>query len=178
MKNHDCQQIQSDIQHGGNNQKDQRASGIPQGTDDPRQKIIEIGGGDPQKNNKYIPVGLVENIRRRIHPDQNIPAEQTNRQCHNGGKENRKPDTICYKTPQHFFILCPKALGHRDGKSVAHTHTKTYNHKIDGAGGAHCCQRLCTKKLSHDDHIHQTVKLLKQHTKKQWYGKAKDQPDR
>ena len=115
------QEIQPHIQQAGKNQKHQRRSGIPQGTENSGEQIVEHRGGDAQENDENIVIGVVKHFLGSSHPSENPAAQDRSDQRHNAGNTHRQPDHIAHKPPQAVKVPLTEFLRHGDGKACADT---------------------------------------------------------
>ena len=115
------QNVQRHIQQAGKNQKHQRRSGIPQGTENSGEQIVEHRGGDAQENDENIIVGVVKHFLGSAHPAQNPAAQNGGNQSHHTGNAHRQPDHVAHKPPQAVKVPLTEFLRHGDGEACADT---------------------------------------------------------
>ena len=173
----DGEQVQENVDDGGEQQEVHRRPAVPQGADDAGQNVVEVGDRDSRKNDEYVVVGSLYDIIRGIHPSQNVHAEEADDEGHDGGEDGGQPAGVGNKTPQSVMVPGPEPLGHGDGEAAAHAGAEADDHEVYGAGGAHGGQGAHPQVLSHDDGVHHAVKLLKQKAHEHGHGKAQDQPE-
>ena len=171
----DKQQIQPHIQQRRQSQKHHRGAAVPQRPDQGGEQVVENGSGDAQKDDENVVVGVIQNVAGGLHPDQNLPAEHTDQDGEHQRQNHRQPNPVGHVAPQAVTVLGPKPLGHRDGNAVAHPHTESDDHKVDGAGGAHPGEGIHPQVLAYNHGIHHAVDLLKDHPQQHGNGKAQNQ---
>ena len=113
----DTDHIQADIQKGGDGQKHQGRFAVPNCSDDPVHNILKKSGGDPKENDQDIDIRIFKNVLRRIHPGQDLPAQQRNHRSDHHGKGRRKPDTVCHDLTHSRIILCTEFLCNNNRES-------------------------------------------------------------
>ena len=102
----------------------------------------------------------VNDVGGRLHPYQNVPAQDRRHHGHDDGKGKSQPGTVGHIFAHAHIISGTEFMGHGDGKSITDTHAETDDQEVDGAGRAYCCQIIHTKKPSYDHGIYQIVELL------------------
>ena len=60
-------QVQNDVQEGGQGQEIHRRFAVPQGADDAGQQVVQKGGGDAHEDDENIGVRVVKDVRRGEH---------------------------------------------------------------------------------------------------------------
>ena len=65
-------------------------------------------------------------VGKFLGPD-DLAAQNTDNNGHDGCKNDRKPNAVCYKAAKTALIFCTKFLGNGDGKAIADTHTESEN---------------------------------------------------
>ena len=169
-------QVQADVQHRGHGQEIDGRLAVSQGPDDGRQQVIKEGGGDAHEDDEDVPVGPLIDVRRGIHDGENGTAQQTGGHGEYRGKRDGQPGGVGH-IPAHLAIISrAHTLGHRDGKAVAHAHTKADDKEVDGAGGAYRRQGGGAQQLAHDHGVHHIVQLLEQHAQQGGQRKAQNEP--
>ena len=172
---HNEENIQYHVQQTGENQKIQRRPGVAQGAEDAGQKVIEHGGGNAQKDQENIIVGVSKGVLRILHPDEDPPAvdggEQGDAQRQHGGQQNH----VTHVLPHAVKVTGAELLGNGNGKSGADTVAQAQHKKADGAGGTDACQRVHAQRLAHDHRVDHIIKLLEQQTQQQGKHKGKQQ---
>ena len=153
-------QIQHNINNGRQHQEYHGSLTVAGSTDHACHDIIQIHSRDTDENNKNIIISPINNIRRCLHPDQNIPAQDCRHHGHNHGKYQSQPGTVRYILTHAYIISGTEFMRYRDGKSVTDTHAETDHQEVDRAGGTHCCQIIHAKKPSYDHGIYQIIELL------------------
>ena len=168
--------VQEDVQHRGQGQEVHRCPAVPQRADDPRQQVVEEGGGDAHKDDEDIDVCAVEDVRRRLHHRENGPAQQTRGHREHQGEQGGEIGGVGHVAAHANRVVGPHPLRHGNGKSVAHPHAEADHQKADGAGGAHRRQGARAQQLAHDHGVHQVIELLEQHAQQRGQPKAENQP--
>ena len=167
--------VQHHIQKAAHDQENQGRFGISQRPEDARQKIVQHGRGNAQENHENIVVGKGKRIRRGVHPEENLAAQQRRYQRHRRGDDAAKPDHIADEPAQPVKIPLSEFLRHGNGKPGAHAVAQSQHQKRNRTGRADPRQRVHTQKFPHHNGIHHTVNLLKQQSENQRQHKGKYQ---
>ena len=139
-----------------------RRFGVAERTDDARQRIVQVGCRNTGEYEENVAVRAVNNIVRRLHPNENLACHQADDHGHDHGKTGGDPSGISDETAHVLVILCAEPLCNRNGKPGADADDETVNHKVDGGGGTDRSQCIDTEKFSNNDRIDHVVKLLEQ----------------
>ena len=174
MEIDDEHQIQHDVEHGGQQQEIQRALAVAQRAHDGRSQIIQNHGGNAQQHGGKISVGFVDDVGRRLHPDENLPRQRDGNRRDDQSHRRGKPDTVGHIFAQILLVMRAEALCNRDGQSRAGTHAEAQNQELQRAHRAHCGQRVHPQILTDDDAIGHAVKLLEEVAENQRQRKSKN----
>ena len=159
---HNQEQVQGDVQQGGDHQENHRRAAVPQGPQQACQHVVQHNGGDAQENHHDVAVGVVEDVRGGVHPLQNGPAQGHGENRDHQGEPAGQPQDVAHKALEVLKVLGAVALGHRDGEPGADAGAEAQNQEVDRAGGAHRRQGPCAQEAPHDDGVHHGVELLEQ----------------
>ena len=158
----DKPQIQHHVQHGGKDQKRQRRSGISQRVEHGGKDIVHEQKGHAQKIDSQIGSRRIQDIARRIQPDQDLPvhreAEHPKEDSHAQKGDERRIDRSFHpvKPP------CPKILGGDDRSADPASDGDHHEHIGQGIGGSDRRQRVLSHKPPHNDGVRHIIKLLEQ----------------
>ena len=72
---HNEEQVQPDVQQGGQHQEHHRGAAVAQGTQEAGQDVVQHNGGDPQKDDHNVVVGVIDDVSGGVHPLEDGPAE-------------------------------------------------------------------------------------------------------
>ena len=167
--------VQHHVQQAAHDQENQGRFGISQRPEDARQEVIQHGRGDAQKNHENIVVGKGKRIRRGVHPEKNLAAQQRRDQRHRRGNDAGEPDHIAHEPAQPVKIPLSEFLRHGNGEPGAHAVAQSQHQERDGAGRADPRQRVHAQEFTHHNGIHHTINLLKQKPENQRQHKGKYQ---
>ena len=153
-------------------------SGAAAGAAGANEAYMEPSGAEPASGGVDLPfdeVRAVNDIVRRLHPDENLACHQADDHGHDHGKTGGDPSGISDETAHVLVILCAEPLCNRNGKPGADADDETVNHKVDGGGGTDRSQCIDTEKFSNNDRIDHAVKLLEQKSHQHRNRKAQNQ---
>ena len=85
-KDQDRKKVETDVHEGGQEQEVDRCLAVSQTSDDARQHIIEVCDRDSKEDHKNVIIGALDNVLRRVHPLQNVHAEQSDDRRHDHRK--------------------------------------------------------------------------------------------
>ena len=167
--------VQRHVQQAAHDQENQGRFGISQRPEDTRQEIVQHGRGNAQENHENIIIGKGKRIRRGVHPEENLAAQQRRYQRHRRGDDAAKPDHIADEPAQPVKIPLSEFLRHGNGEPGAHAVAQPQHQKGNGAGGADPRQRVHAQEFSHHNGVHHAINLLKQKPENQRQHKGKNQ---
>ena len=153
----DGQQVERNVQQGGENEKIDRGPGVSERADDAGDEIIKDDGGDAEENDEDVVVGIPENIVRRVHPAQHGCAQQRRGHGEHHGERSREPDAVCHKAAQLRFVALAEFLRHGDDETVADADAEAEHQKIDGARRADARKRVHAEKTADDERIYHII---------------------
>ena len=157
-------QVQTDVDDRGHHQPDDGGAAVTQRAQNARAHIVQDIAGDACKNGDDIGPGKVNDIGRRVHQLQNLPAENHRKSGDGHGKKQTAIGRAGDIFSQRIIVLGAKSLGDRDGHTAADADGAAHHQKVDGAGGAYGSQRIAAQKFAHDGGVHHVIQLLEQHT--------------
>ena len=166
--------IQDDIGDGSDGQIDQRTLGVSHSIQYAGNHVIQHGKNRSRKINFQIDDGFRQDLFRRVHPEEQRPADQNPQDAHDNAQKKGDGDGCMNRFLNTVSILSPQVL--RDDNSGTHGGTlgEGDDQENHGSAGSHGCQCISTDEFSHDDGVKGIVKLLQQVSQNQWHGKKEN----
>ena len=154
--------VQHDIQDAGDDQEDQGAEAVPNGTHDVAHQIEQHGGDCAADNENKIPIGIFVNFRRGTQQCQQGAGRQNAHHSQQNGEDDADEAGNGKAALHSFFILGPKALGCHDGHAGGGPCGKAQDQEGEAAGAANGCQSVAAQGAPHDEGVCHIIKLLEQ----------------
>ena len=86
-----------------------------------------------KKNDKNIIISPLDDVLRRVHPLQNIHAEEADDGGHNCCEYCGQPSGVCYELAHSHIVSGSKFLRDRNREAAACAGAEADDHKVDGA---------------------------------------------
>ena len=119
IENKDAEEVEYDVEHGGEQQEPERRLAVAQGTDDAGQQVVEERAGNADERDEQIPVSPLVDVVRRTHPAQDVAAEHT-RQCGQDHRHDaRQLQADGHVTAHGGIVPRPELLRHGDAEAAA-----------------------------------------------------------
>ena len=118
----------------------------------------------------------LQNLRRRLHPNQELTAERNAHDGQHHGLQKGKHGTSSRALPHASVILGAVPLTRINGNPRGKANHKAEHQKHQAAGTAHRRQRLYAQEAPHNQGVHESVKLLKDVARNQRQRKHQNQP--
>ena len=174
MKPLNQQNVQRNVDNRRNAQIEQRTAGVPCRIENTRRHVINHTANQTAGVHLKIPHRIFQHIRRRLHPDQKLAAQENTRhrqhQPQNAGDGQRR----VHRCTQATLILCADVLGHHHAGTHGSPLAKGDQQVDQCCAGAHRRQRIAAHIVSHNNGIHGTVHLLEQIAQNERNGKYHD----
>ena len=170
----DAEEVEHDVEHGGEEQEPERCLAVAQRTDDAGQEVVEEGAGDADEGNQQVVVGIGEDILGRADQVQDPVAEQGSNHRQRQGHERRQLEADRHITAHGYVVARTELLGHGDAEASATAVAETQNQENHRRAGTHRRQRIDAQKLSDDGSVDHRIGLLQQVAHQQGQCKIKD----
>ena len=155
------QDIQHQIDGGGNSNEQEGALGVSHAAEDCRHHVIACGEDQPQATNDQVIHCHVIGFRGDVHDGEDPVAEENDQRGHNERNDGDKAKEGTNDVIHFLSLFRPQCLGDEDltavGKAEADHGDKVDNETALGYGG----QPRGAHVFSHDDHIDGAIQYLK-----------------
>ena len=171
-----AQQIQRDVQAGGNDKIVQRMPGIAHGVEDAVEDVVQDIGQHPGKIEAQIGHGLRHHALRRAQPAQDGGAHRhaENRQRRAG--DQTQGDVGVDGAGDLAIVAGTEIPGHHHARAQRGAGKEIHQQQDQRAGGRYAGQRGLAQKLAHDQGVRRVVQLLEQQAEHQRHGKIDNGP--
>ena len=166
--------VQNDVGDRSNRQIDQGSLGVSHGVQYAGNHVIQHGKNRSRKINFQVDDGFRQDLFRRVHPQEQRPADQHTQDAHENAQKESDGDGGMNRFLHSVSILSPQVLGDDDPGAHGRTLGEGDDQKNHGTAGSHGCQCIGADEFSHDDGVKGIVKLLQQVSQNQWDGKQKN----
>ncbi len=174
----DAGQIQPDVQEAGHQQEIQGPLAVAQGPHQGAGHIVQQGEGMPTKDGADVNIRQIDDVVRRIGPDQDGAGHGHGDHRQHRRKEDAQPDGVGGVAAHLRMVLCTEGPGDGDREAAGNAVDKAQHQIVQAAHAAHGSQRFHAHETAHDDGIGKIVELLEQTAQHQRHRKGEDQPER
>lgn len=171
----DEQQIETDIEQGGNDQEDQGDHGIAKSAQNTRNGIVSGGDEQTGRDNDNVGIRLIKQRIRYPQESHKRFHKQAACQCQEGSHSEDQLQGSRNIALHLLVIAGAEGLCDQDGAAGRDADAQGQEQIVDGTDTAHGGQRLIAQDVSHDRGVRQVVDLLEKIADKQRNGKGYDQ---
>ena len=100
MQHEDAEQVEDDVQDGGQQQEVERGLAVAQCSDETGEQVIKESERNTDEDDQKIEVGTMQDVVRRLHHEQDSLAKQGSDDGQHNGNDEGNPKTVGYVTPQ------------------------------------------------------------------------------
>ncbi len=179
MKSADQDQVQKDIDDGGDHKIDQRVAAVPYGLKDPDEKVIHHKCQRTGKIDPEICNGAGQNLGRSSHQHQDLRRGKETDEGQDQTADHTEGRGSMDGQPELFRIPRAEMFGNDNTGSDGDPVEKADHQKNQAAGGTHSGQSGISDKIADDQRISRVIKLLKKISPKKRKRKCNNTfPDR
>ena len=170
------EQVQADVQHHGNPQKEQGGGGVAHRAQEVGEEVIEEGGKDPPEDPEEIGPGEAGDVPRNAEKDQDGLYGQVDRQVQGQGDGPDEEEGLKDAVAQPGRVPPAKLDGEVDAAAHAQPQKDGGEKGHQSVGGPHRSQGPLPDELPHHPGVGQIVQLLQEVAQDQGEGKPQQAP--
>ena len=169
------EQIQKDVERAGNDEKEERGPAVAESRDGTGKDIEEQSDAHAPHGDFQIGDRIPEDVRRRVHENENGARCGYPAGCHNDGYERTQNEARQKTASETESVARAEPLGADDGEARGHADDKAQDKEENAACGADAGERADAQRAAHDDRVHHAVYLLEGVSAEQRKGEEKDE---
>ena len=168
----DEQQVQDQVQHGGDGDEHERMLRVAHAAQDGGNEVVSVNEQGTVNAGDGILPGIFQDGIRRIQPGQDILIGEQEDDHDDHGQGGKQREERTHHFPDQVAPVFTDVAGDQDLSCVGETHgdkgDEHHHLAADGNGG----KAFRTDHLANDDHVHHVVDHLEQAGEEQGHGKT------
>ena len=166
--------IQKNVESRGEDQEKEGSPAVAHRPQKRGEQVVEHGGGKPPADDHHVFLRVREDIRGRVHGDQEPGDQHEAGQGQKGGKDHGEHDAAGDTDPDSVPVAGAEALGCQNGEAGGQPHGKSEQQKRDRACRPDSSKCRGAKITAHNDGVRHIIELLKNISDKKGKGKTQD----
>ena len=167
-------QVQNDVQEGGDDQVLQGAHGVAQAPEDAGEDVVEPAARDAQEDDLHIADAHVVGLLRGAQHSEHGGGHRCPKDHHEEGGDEGEHHAGAHGVAELLLLLRAEVLGHHDARPGGDAHEEDNQQVQRGPAPAHGGQGVVPHVLADDDGVGGVVELLGNVADEQGHGKGHD----
>ena len=155
------QQIQTDVDKGGNNQVVQRMTAVADSVEDAHKNVVHHDENSAQEVIAEVADGLGQHVRGSSHPAENNRRQSNTEDCQEYAGHKTEGNGGVNGFSHRRILLGAESPGDNHTGTHRKPLEKADHHKDEAAGGAYRRQRIVANKIADTPGVKRIIQLLK-----------------
>ena len=160
LERYDEQKVKPDVEHRRDDEEDERRAAVAYRAQHRRAEIVKYRGDQSPIDRHDVVVRIADDVVRGLHEFEKRHRRHDADRRQNHRKHRAEQNGRSDAAPHPLFVLCSEELTRLDRKAGGQTLHESYDEKGYRARRADARERVVVDRLTDDDRVDHTVKLL------------------